>query len=66
MLDSINHMTIRKLGNHIFGMKTFKICHHLDIYATLLWLLLYNVTQICKRQVVYQFKCMALYHSQMH
>ena len=27
MLDSINHMTLKLLKNHIFGVKTSRICH---------------------------------------
>ena len=27
MLDSIYHMTLKILDNHIFGVKTLKFCH---------------------------------------
>ena len=27
MLDSIYHMTLKLLKNHIFGMKTSRFCH---------------------------------------
>ena len=45
MLDSINHMTVKLLCNHlnlIFGVKTLGFCH---IYVTLLNASSHNVTE---------------------
>ena len=58
MLDSIYHMTLKFLKNHIFGAK---IQDFAIFFATLQWMRY----QICKPLVVYQFYYMALYHSQM-
>ena len=49
MIDSIYHMMFKLFCNHVFGAKTSIVCR---IYATLLWVLFYNVTKICKPLVV--------------
>ena len=49
ILDSIYHMTLRLLLNLISAVKTLKFCHCVRNVAML---------------VVYQFYCMALFHSQ--
>ena len=53
MLDSIYHMTLKLIKNHIFGVKTSRFCH-------LLCNIKMNVI-IYKPLVVY---CIVLYHSQ--
>ena len=45
MLDSIYQMTLKYFCNRVFVVKTHIVCH---IYATLLWVLLHNVT--CTRK----------------
>ena len=52
MLDSIYHMILIVLWNHVFGKEMLKFCH---TYATLTWDSFHNVTKICKSQVVYWF-----------
>ena len=42
MLDSIYHMTLKLLWNHIFGVETYIVI----MYATLLWTSLYNVSNM--------------------
>ena len=41
MLDSVYHMALKLVGNHVFGLKTQRF----NIYATLLWLSLHNVSK---------------------
>ena len=43
MLDSLYHMPLKSLKNHILGMKTPKFCH---LYETLQWRSLRNVTNM--------------------
>ena len=61
MLDSIYHMTLKLLKNQICGVKNIKICHILRNIVMDVITIRYL---ICKPLVVYQFYCMALYHSQ--
>ena len=62
MLDSIYHMTLKFLKNHIFGLKMSRFCNllHKVCYNECHYVMLLN----CKPLVVYQFYCMALYHAQ--
>ena len=46
MLDSIHHMTLNVLKNHIFGVKTSIFCHLLPF-----------VSQQYNKLVVYRFYC---------
>ena len=55
VLESIYHMTLKLLKNHILRVKTSKDC--VIFYSTLHY-------EICKPLVVYPFYCMALYYSQ--
>ena len=67
MLDSIDHMimmTSKLLKNSVFGVKKSRFCH---FYATFFFKM-HRITKhylICKPLVVYQFHCIALYHSEM-
>ena len=61
MLDSIYNMTLKLFSNHTFGVKASRFCNLLrDIIMDVITLCF----KICKPLVVYQFYCMALYHSQ--
>ena len=61
MLDSIYHMTLKLLKNHIFGIKTSRFCHLLgNVIMDVI-----TFPKISKPLVVYQFYCMALFHFQM-
>ena len=57
MLDSIHHMTLRLLWNPISCLKV------IILYMCMLWTS-WPFPKICKPLVVYQFLCMALFHSQ--
>ena len=61
MLDFINHMTLKLLKNHTFGVKTSRFYHLLCNIVMDVITLHYL---FCKPLVVYQFYCMALYHFQ--
>ena len=64
MLDSIYHMTLKFLKNHIFEVKTSIFFHLLrNVKMDVITLLV--VTKSVNPLVVYQFYCMALFHSQM-
>ena len=54
-------MTLRLLWNRISAVKRYNF---VIMYATFLWTS-YRFPNICKPSVVYQFYCMALFHSQM-
>ena len=62
MLDSIYHMTINLLKNHIFGVKTSRFCH---LLRNIIMDVITSRYKICKPLVVYRFLYMVLYHSQM-
>ena len=53
MLDSIYHMMLQLFCNHVFGMKTSRLCH---IYMQrCYWGSFYNFTKFRKPLVVYRF-----------
>ena len=59
MLELIDHMTLKLIKNHIFGMKTSRFCHlSLNIIMNVI-----TFPNICKPLVVFRFYCIALYHS---
>ena len=58
MLDSIYHMTLKLLKNHIFGFKILALLCSIKMDVIMIGY------QISKPLVVYRFYCMALYHSQ--
>ena len=62
MLDSIYHITLKLLKNHIFGVKMSKFCHLLCNVK--MKVITYVMLLICTLFVVYRFYCIALYHFQ--
>ena len=60
MLDSIYHMTLKLIKNHIFCWKMSRFCNLMQRYNGCH----YIYYEICKPLVVYRFYCMSLYHSQ--
>ena len=61
MLDSIYHMTIKLLKISFLALK----CQDLPSFTQHLIGCHYVIYIICNPLVVYEFNCMALYHSQM-
>ena len=57
MLDSVYHMTLKLLINHILGVKTSRFCHLLHNF---IMDVITQPNKICKQLVVYQSYCMAL------
>ena len=60
MLDSIYHRTLKLLKTCIFDVKTYIFCH---ILRNVIMNVITQHYLICKPLVVYQFNCMASYHS---
>ena len=60
MLDSIYHITLKFLKNHVLGVKTARFCNLLR--NVIIFFITYAL--ICEPLVCYPFYCMAFFHSQ--
>ena len=61
ILDSIYHLTLRLLWNLFLAIKRFNFCHYVRNFV----MDVITFPKFYKPLVVYQFYCMALFHSQM-